>query len=68
MSDKKFHITTMFKIELARAYGIRTVTLREWLKKNKNLWKILDYDAAQLLTPKKVQLIIDHLGEPEIIN
>lgn len=66
--EKKFAVVTMYKKELAAAYGIKTETLRAWVEKNTKLWKELNYDESHLLTPKKVKAIIDHLGEPEIIN
>jgi transposase len=52
---------SMSKSQLASAYGVHICTLKTWLKPIKGL----DLHPAQrILTPKQVELIIAHLGEP----
>lgn len=52
----------MSKGQLASAYGVHISTFKTWLKPIKGL----DLrDGQRILTPKQVELIIAHLGEPE---
>lgn len=59
-------ITSLFKGELARAYGINVCTLKVWLKtlKDKND-KLLDTGKRKILNPREVELIIAEFGEPD---
>lgn len=46
---------------LQQSYGCSPYTFRQWIKKiNKDLGA---YEGG-LYTPKQVQMIVDHLGEP----
>ena len=55
-------IKSMSKGQLASAYGVHIATFKTWLKPIKGL----DLrDGQRILTPKQVELIIAHLGDPE---
>lgn len=52
---------TSSKTQLAIAYGVHFNTISKWLK------KIPDLELStkqRILTPKQVELIYKHLGEP----
>jgi hypothetical protein len=56
--DKQSRIT---KSQLALWYGVHISTFKTWLKPIKGL----DLREGQrVLTPKQVELILTHLGEP----
>jgi hypothetical protein len=56
------------KSELAEAYNISLDTLQQWIKpvaekkENKEFFK--NFHLARIITPKQLQLIFAHLGEP----
>lgn len=54
--------STKSKAELAAMYGVHPSTLRNWMSRIPNLNL---HDGQRLLTPRQVQLVIEHLGEPE---
>lgn len=51
----------MSKAQLADAYGVHPTTLRKWLQMVPNLGL---QDGQRILTPRQVQLVFEHLGEP----
>lgn len=57
MTTKK----TATKTELAKKYGVHYSTFMKWLKKIPEL-KL--NSKQRVLTPKQVELIVQHLGEP----
>jgi len=52
---------TLSKGELSRAYGIHISTLNKWLVEVPGLEL---KKGQRVLTPKQVELIMEHLGEP----
>lgn len=54
-------ITTSTRTELAASYNVSLTTFNKWLKKIEEL-KI--EANSRILTPKQVELIFYHLGEP----
>ncbi len=53
------------KSVLHQSYECSPYTFRQWIKKiNKDLGA---YEGG-LYTPKQVQMIVDHLGEPPIVE
>ncbi len=51
------------KGQLAEAYGVHPSTFLRWLKKIPE--SILKYNPRnRIFTPKEVEIIIKHLGEP----
>ena len=52
---------TASKTELAKLYGVHITTLMNWIKKIPNL-KLTP--NQRIFTPRQVQIIYDHLGEP----
>ncbi len=53
--------TAATKTDLARLYNVHYDTFKKWLEKIPDL----ELDACQrVLTPKQVQKIFAHLGEP----
>lgn len=61
-----FEIKAMSKTQLANCYSIGTATLLKWVKgMPKDILKKLQYpNKNAILTPKQVELIVSHLGEP----
>ncbi len=49
------------KSQLASAYGVHISTFKTWLKPIKGLGL---REGQRVLTPKQVELILTHLGEP----
>ncbi|MPM33597.1 hypothetical protein SDC9_80174 [bioreactor metagenome] len=68
MSEESKNLKYVAKPEtissLASLYGLSRTTLRKNLKKLQLLPKLKN-DGRYLFTIKEVQLIIEHLGEPE---
>jgi hypothetical protein len=59
METQKYHSTT--RTELAQRYGVSMPTFKKWLMLIPNL-EIAD--NIRTLTPKQVEAIFIHLGEP----
>lgn len=61
-----FEIKAMSKTQLANCYSIGTATLLKWVNSMpKDTLKKLKYpDRNAILTPKQVEIIVTHLGEP----
>lgn len=59
METQKYHSAT--RTELAQRYGVSMPTFKKWLMLIPNL-EIAD--NVRTLTPKQVEVIIKHLGEP----
>jgi hypothetical protein len=53
------------KTVLHQAYQCSPYTFRQWIKKIKG--KLGSYDGG-LYTPKQVKVIVDHLGEPPLLE
>jgi hypothetical protein len=58
----------LYKYELASQYGMTLNTFSAWLKKIPGLPEIGYYPRLKLLTPKMIERIKDHLGEPSLDN
>ncbi len=59
LNNTKFH--SMNRTELAQKYKVSIPTLNKWLVLIPNLSLM---ENQRIFTPKQVEIIINHLGEP----
>ncbi|MBX9783140.1 MAG: DUF4248 domain-containing protein [Chitinophagaceae bacterium] len=60
-------IKSYSKKEIAQLYGINRSLLYKWLVTTGKVFAEDFYKSKQIFTPKEVEQIFNHLGEPEKI-
>lgn len=62
LADNEKIYKSMTRLDLQEAYEVNYYLLSQWLKQIPNL----NYKYKQIFNPKEVQLIFEHLGEPNL--
>ena len=60
-------IKTLTKKQLVEMYKVSFGTFKKWCMMGK-LFTEEHYDSVRIFTPKEVEIIVNHLGEPEIFT